>query len=105
MVTNINSNLSITSGVIKLVSGGKVCYPERANPMGNSMIIQNEFISIDIQTAGRRLASVLVQDKINGRSYDLGKDTFCIQLLRQRPTKPAPKRNTPMCASHSLRWI
>ena len=43
-------------------------------------MIQNEFISIDIRTAGRRFAGVTVQDKINGRSYELGKDIFTIRL-------------------------
>lgn len=98
MVTNINSNLSNTAGVIKLVSRGKVCYPERANPMGNFMIIQNEFISIEIEAAGRRLASVLVQDKINGRSYDLGKDIFCIQLQEAKTDEACSRKEyTDVC--------
>ena len=62
------------------------------------MIIQNEFISIDIQTAGRRLASVLVQDKVNGRSYDLGKDVFCILLQEAKTDEACSKKEyTDVC--------
>ncbi|MBO5684019.1 MAG: hypothetical protein J6R92_03645, partial [Akkermansia sp.] len=62
------------------------------------MIIQNEFISLDIQTAGRRLASVLVQDKINGRSYDLGKEVFTIQLQEAKTDEACSKKEyTDVC--------
>ena len=66
--------------------------------MGNFMIIQNEFISIEIEAAGRRLASVLVQDKINGRSYDLGKDIFCIQLQEAKTDEACSRKEyTDVC--------
>ena len=62
------------------------------------MIIQNEFISINIETAGRRLASVLVQDKINGRSYDLGKEVFTIQLQEAKTDEACSKKEyTDVC--------
>ena len=56
------------------------------------MIIQNEYIRLNIQTAGRRLTSVTVQDKINGRSYDLGKNIFTIQLLEARTDEACSKK-------------
>ena len=51
-------------------------------------MIQNAFISIDIRTAGRRFAGVTVWDKVNGRSYELGKDIFSI-LLQEALTDEA----------------
>lgn len=47
------------------------------------MIIENEFISVDVQKIGRRLAAVIVQDKINGRRYSLGKDIFTLQVCQE----------------------
>ena len=55
-------------------------------------MIQNEFISIDIRTSGRRFAGVVVQDKVNGRSYDLGKDIFTIQLQEARTDEACSKK-------------
>ncbi len=46
-------------------------------------MLQNEFICIDIQKAGNRLASVTIQDKINGRTYDLGTDIFSLQIREE----------------------
>ena len=62
------------------------------------MIIQNEFISIGIQTAGRRMVSVVVQDKVNGRSYDFGKDIFCLQLQEARTDEACSRKEyTDVC--------
>ncbi len=41
-------------------------------------MIQNEYVSVEVTKAGRRLVSVIIQDKINGRTYDLGTDIFSI---------------------------
>ncbi len=49
----------------------------------NSYMIQNEYVSVEVAKAGRRLASVVIQDKINGRSYDLGSDIFAIQVQEE----------------------
>ncbi len=49
----------------------------------NSYMIQNEYVSVEVAKAGRRLASVVIQDKINGRSYDLGTDIFAIQVQEE----------------------
>ena len=77
-----------------------MCYPFPANLFGNYMIIQNEFISITIETAGRRLAGVLVKDKINGRSYDLGKEVFTIQLQEAKTDEACSKKEyTDVCRS------
>ncbi len=49
----------------------------------NSYMIQNEYVSVEVAKAGRRLASVTIQDKINGRSYDLGTDIFSILVQEE----------------------
>lgn len=54
----------------------------------NDIMIQNEFLTVDIQKFGRKLVGVTVQDKINGRSYDLGNDIFSL-LVRDEETDEA----------------
>ncbi len=49
----------------------------------NSYMIQNEYVSVEVAKAGRRLASVIIQDKINGRTYDLGTDIFSIMVQEE----------------------
>ena len=62
------------------------------------IMLQNEYISIDIRTAGRRFAGVTVQDKVNGRSYELGKDIFCIRLLEAKTDEACSKKEyTDVC--------
>ena len=64
----------------------------------NAIMLQNEYISIDIRTVGRRFAGVTVQDKVNGRSYELGKDIFCIQLLEAKTDEACSKKEyTDVC--------
>ncbi len=48
-----------------------------------SYMIQNEYVSVEVAKAGRRLASVVIQDKINGRNYDLGTDIFSIMVCEE----------------------
>ena len=61
-------------------------------------MIQNEFISIDINIAGRRLAGVVVRDKINGRRYELSKDVFRLQLQEARTDEACSKKEyTDVC--------
>ena len=62
------------------------------------VMIQNEYISIDIRTAGRRFAGVTVFDKINGRCYDFGKDVFTIQLQEAKTDEACSKKEyTDVC--------
>ncbi len=49
----------------------------------NSYMIQNEYVTVEVARAGRRLASVVIQDKINGRTYDLGTDIFSIMVQEE----------------------
>ena len=46
----------------------------------NCTIIENEFVSVEVYKSGRKLAGVIVQDKINGRSYSLGNDIFALTV-------------------------
>lgn len=55
-----------------------MCYAHGA--LSSVIMIQNEYISIDIQTIARRLVGVVITDKVNGRRYELGKEIFTIQL-------------------------
>lgn len=61
-------------------------------------MIQNEYICLDVRTAGRRFAGVTVQDKINGRSYELGKDVFRIELQEAKTDEACSKKEyTDVC--------
>ena len=61
-------------------------------------MIENEYISIDIRTAGRRFAGVTIRDKVNGRSYDLGKEVFTIQLQEAKTDEACSKKEyTDVC--------
>ncbi|MBR5213108.1 MAG: hypothetical protein IKV92_02505 [Akkermansia sp.] len=61
-------------------------------------MLQNEYISIDILTAGRSFAGVTVQDKVNGRSYDLGREIFNIQLQEAKTDEACSKKEyTDVC--------
>ena len=61
-------------------------------------MIENEYISIDIRTAGRRFAGVTVRDKVNGRSYDLGKEVFTIALQEAKTDEACSKKEyTDVC--------
>lgn len=61
-------------------------------------MLENEYIRIDIRTAGRALAGVTVQDKVNGRSYDLGREIFNIQLQEAKTDEACSKKEyTDVC--------
>ena len=61
-------------------------------------MIQNEYICLDVRTAGRRFAGVTVQDKVNGRSYELGKDIFRIELQEAKTDEACSKKEyTDVC--------
>ena len=61
-------------------------------------MLQNEYISIDIRTAGRTFAGVTVQDKVNGRSYDFGREIFNIQLQEAKTDEACSKKEyTDVC--------
>lgn len=61
-------------------------------------MIQNEYICLEVRTAGRRFAGVTVQDKINGRSYELGKDIFRIELQEAKTDEACSKKEyTDVC--------
>ena len=58
----------------------------------NSFMIQNEYISVDVQKIGRKLAAVTVQDKINGRRYDLGNDIFSLLVCEEETDEACSKK-------------
>lgn len=61
-------------------------------------MLENEYIRIDIRTVGRALVGVTVQDKVNGRSYDLGREVFNIQLQEAKTDEACSKKEyTDVC--------
>ncbi|MCQ2364531.1 MAG: hypothetical protein MJ051_03120 [Akkermansia sp.] len=77
-----------------------------AEPLGvtsnqNDIMIQNEFLTVDIQKIGRKLVGVTVQDKINGRSYDLSNDIFSL-LVRDEETDEACSKKEFKDTFHSI---
>ena len=93
---------SILTGVLSLsfLAGG-LCLAETADaasaPLGitqndTSIMIQNEFLTVEVQKIGRKLAGVVIQDKINGRSYDLGNDIFSILVCDEETDEACSKK-------------
>lgn len=58
----------------------------------NCIMIENEFISVEVQKAGRRLAGVTLRDKINGRTYDLGNDIFALLVCDEDTDEACSKK-------------
>lgn len=58
----------------------------------NSFMIENEYITVNVQKAGRRLASVTIQDKINGRTYDLGNEIFALSVCDEATDEACSKK-------------
>lgn len=54
----------------------------------NDIMIQNEYLTVDIQKIGRKFVGVTIHDKMNGRRYDLGNDIFSL-LVRDEETDEA----------------
>lgn len=93
---------SILTGVLSLsfLAGG-LCLAETADaasaPLGitqndTSIMIQNEFLTVEVQKIGRKLVGVVIQDKINGRSYDLGNDIFSILVCDEETDEACSKK-------------
>ena len=57
----------------------------------NSIMIQNDYITVEVQKVGRKLAGVIVRDKINGRVYDLGNNIFCLQVQEAQTDEACSK--------------
>ncbi|MGN0836950.1 MAG: enterotoxin [Akkermansia sp.] len=96
------TSTSILTGVLSLsfLAGG-LCLAETADaasaPLGitqndTSIMIQNEFLTVEVQKIGRKLAGVVIQDKINGRSYDLGNDIFSILVCDEETDEACSKK-------------
>ncbi len=64
-------------------------------------MIENKYISLDITVSARRLHSVLVYDKTNGRRYDLGNDIFSILVLDEQTDEACSKKEF-MDTTHAI---
>ncbi len=64
-------------------------------------MIENKYISLDITVSARRLHSVLVYDKTNGRRYDLGNDIFSIVVLDEQTDEACSKKEF-MDTTHAI---
>ena len=58
----------------------------------NCIMLENEFITVEVQKAGRRLAGVTLTDKINGRTYDLGNDVFALLVCDEDTDEACSKK-------------
>ncbi len=58
----------------------------------NSAMLENDYISVLVEKAGRKLVGVTVQDKINGRSYFLDNGVFCLEVLDEAPDEACSKK-------------
>ena len=63
-----------------------------ATKTANTIMIENELISVQIDKVGRKLVSVTIHDKVNGRTYNLGDDIFCLQVLDENTDEACSKK-------------
>ncbi len=57
-----------------------------------TIMIENEYIAVQIGRIGHRLVAIDVQDKVNGKSYSLGRDTFCLEVLDENTDEACSKK-------------
>ena len=55
-------------------------------------MIQNDYVSVDVQRVGRKLAGVIVRDNINGRVYSLGNDIFRLLVQDEQTDEACSKK-------------
>ena len=55
-------------------------------------MIQNDYVSVDVQRVGRKLAGVIVRDNINGRVYSLGNDIFRLIVQDEQTDEACSKK-------------
>ncbi len=55
-------------------------------------MIQNDYVSVDVQKVGRKLAGVMVSDNINGRVYSLGNDIFRLLVQDEQTDEACSKK-------------
>lgn len=86
-------SLSILAGGVGLADNATL---PAANPAvsqnQNCIMLENEFLTVEVNKAGRRLAGVIVQDKINGRTYDLGNEIFALQVCDEDTDEACSKK-------------
>lgn len=88
--------LGMLAGGFCTVNGAAAAVPAPAgtlfNRNMNSMTLENEYITVNVDVVSRKLASVTVQDKINGRTYDLGSDIFSVTTLDENTDEACSKK-------------
>ena len=55
-------------------------------------MLNNEYISVQIDKIGRKLVSVTICDKVNGRSYNLGNNIFSLLVLDENTDEACSKK-------------
>lgn len=58
----------------------------------DSYMLENEFITVNVNKVGRKLVSVTVQDKVNGRSYELGNGIFSLLVCDEQTDEACSKK-------------
>ena len=58
----------------------------------NKVMIENTYIAVDVEKVGRKLVNVTILDKVNGRTYNLGKDIFRLEVLDEQTDEACSKK-------------
>lgn len=88
IMTGLLSLSFLCGGICAAQTPAPVTEPLGVTTNQNDIMIQNEYLTVDIQKIGRKLVGVTIQDKLNGRRYDLGNDIFSL-LVRDEETDEA----------------
>ena len=98
------SSYSLITGFLALgMAAGGLCAGQDARPAvstdsvivsntSNTLMIENEYISVKIDKIGRKLVAVTIQDKVNGRTYNLGDDIFSLEVLDENTDEACSKK-------------
>ena len=58
----------------------------------NQVMIENKYIAVEVEKVGRKLVNVTILDKVNGRTYNLGKDIFRLEVLDEQTDEACSKK-------------
>lgn len=58
----------------------------------SNTMIQNEYVTVEVQHVGRRLVGVIIKDLVNGLSYDLGNDVFSLLVCEEQTDEACSKK-------------
>lgn len=93
IITGLMSLSFLAGGISQAADNAPAAAPLSSTAINqNSYMIENEYIIVNVAKAGRKLASVTIQDKINGRTYDLGNDIFALTVCDEATDEACSKK-------------